>query len=359
MLRLVAGKGVVGRLGGVTRRRRSRPRRLRSGAFGSGDPPWPGGGPGPRTPSRRPVAAEVAAASPRPALGRPRRTEGVVRRQGSYGADLGRVDGGGVPGLPWLNMPPPEARVEVLDAVLANGGRGEVRERHGQRNVGTVMHRVRRARRYVHRPPWRQGVRRRPPEAAFSIRPWEPSQYLSNSCRDRVALPPSDADRLLPLTIINRLCSMSKWTGVTEFGEETNTNATRFCILPCLVALPGDHPDSSWPRLVFMSSAMPGSSSTLSRVSQAFALRRSRMTSPGRSKAPRGGALLAEPEGAALRCRRSLIDAAACRRDPRLPRGSGGHQVEFMGEFRGCPGKSSSKEAVLLSWGPALAVVHP
>ena len=38
-----------------------------------------------------------------------------------------------------------------------------------------------------------------------------------------------------------------------------------------------------------MSSAMLGSPSTLSRVSQAFALFKSRMTSPGRSRAPRGG----------------------------------------------------------------------
>ncbi len=34
---------------------------------------------------------------------------------------------------------------------------------------------------------------------------------------------------------------MSKWTGVTEFGEETKTNATRLRILPRLSLL-GDHP---------------------------------------------------------------------------------------------------------------------
>ena len=38
-----------------------------------------------------------------------------------------------------------------------------------------------------------------------------------------------------------------------------------------------------------MRSAIAGSASTLSKVSQALALRRSRMTSPGRSSAPRGG----------------------------------------------------------------------
>ena len=40
---------------------------------------------------------------------------------------------------------------------------------------------------------------------------------------------------------------MSKWTGVTEFGEETKTNATRLRILtrlPCLAVIPA----SSWSR---------------------------------------------------------------------------------------------------------------
>ena len=81
-----------------------------------------------------------------------------------------------------------------------------------------------------------------------SIRPWEPSQYLSNSCRRAASLSQRPMlTVLLPLTCINRLCSMSKWTGVTEFGEETKTNATRLRILPrlpCLAIIP----DSSWSR---------------------------------------------------------------------------------------------------------------
>ncbi len=65
-----------------------------------------------------------------------------------------------------------------------------------------------------------------------SIRPWEPSQYLSNSRRRAASLSKRPMlTVLLPLTCINRLCSMSKWTGVTEFGEETKTNATRLRIL--------------------------------------------------------------------------------------------------------------------------------
>src|SRR6516162_11917163 len=64
-----------------------------------------------------------------------------------------------------------------------------------------------------------------------SIRPWEPSQYLSNSCRRTASLSKRPTlTVLLPLTCIDKLCSMSKWTGVTEFGEETKTNATRLRI---------------------------------------------------------------------------------------------------------------------------------
>ena len=119
-----------------------------------------------------------------------------------------------------------------------------------------------------------------------SIRPWEPSQYLLISCRRRASLPKRPMlTVLLPLTCINKLCSMSKWTGVTEFGDETKTNATRLRILPCLAMIPS----SSWSSIVFISSAKPGSSSTLSRVSQALALLKFRMTSPGRSRTPRGG----------------------------------------------------------------------
>ena len=55
----------------------------------------------------------------------------------------------------------------------------------------------------------------------------------------RLALEATDADVLHPLTCIRRLCSMSKWTGVTEFGEETKMNATRLRILPCLPTIPG------------------------------------------------------------------------------------------------------------------------
>ena len=61
MLRLVAGKGVVGRLEGVTQRRRSKPRRQRSGAFASGDPPSPGGRPNCLSPSH-PVARSMSRA---------------------------------------------------------------------------------------------------------------------------------------------------------------------------------------------------------------------------------------------------------------------------------------------------------
>src|SRR5215472_786206 len=81
-----------------------------------------------------------------------------------------------------------------------------------------------------------------------SIRPWEPFQYLLISCRRTAALSKRPTLTVLqPLTCINRLCSMSKWTGVTEFGEETKTNATRLHILaglPCLAVIP----DSSWSR---------------------------------------------------------------------------------------------------------------
>src|SRR5215510_8036933 len=60
---------------------------------------------------------------------------------------------------------------------------------------------------------------------SVSIRPWEPSQYLSNSCRRAASLSQRPMLTVLqPLTCISRLCSISKWTGVTEFGEETKTN---------------------------------------------------------------------------------------------------------------------------------------
>jgi hypothetical protein len=73
-----------------------------------------------------------------------------------------------------------------------------------------------------------------------SIRPCEPSQYRSTSCRRAWAV--SNRPKLTvfdPLTCISRLCSMSKWAGVTEFGEETKTNPTRLSILPCRAAMPG------------------------------------------------------------------------------------------------------------------------
>ena len=79
----------------------------------------------------------------------------------------------------------------------------------------------------------------------FSIRPWEPSKYLSISCRRAALLSKRPLLTVFfPLTCISRLCSMSKWTGVTEFGEETKTNATRLRILPCLAIIP----DSRWSR---------------------------------------------------------------------------------------------------------------
>src|SRR5262252_9207153 len=79
-----------------------------------------------------------------------------------------------------------------------------------------------------------------------SIRPWEPSQYLSNSCRRVASLSQRPTLTVLqPLTCINRLCSISKWTGVTEFGEETKMNATRLRILTRLPRL-ALNPDSSW-----------------------------------------------------------------------------------------------------------------
>ena len=169
----------------------------------------------------------------------------------------------------------------------------------------------------------------------FSIRPWEPSQYLSISCRRAASLSKRPMLTILrPLTCISRLCSMSKWTGVTEFGEETKTNATRRRILPCLAIIPA----SSWSRWVFMRSAMPGSSSTLSRVSQAFALRRSRMTSPGRSRAPRGGPPCGTSRGCAAV---SAITDSTRQPVGEICDGCEGQaviEVEVMDEFNGFPG---------------------
>src|SRR5215831_2925564 len=69
-----------------------------------------------------------------------------------------------------------------------------------------------------------------------SIRPWEPFQYLSISRRRVASLSKRPTLTVLqPLTCISKLCSMSKWTGVTEFGEETKTKATRLYILPRLL----------------------------------------------------------------------------------------------------------------------------
>ena len=206
--------------------------------------------------------------------------------QSSHGADLGCVNGGGMPRLPWLHVPPPKVRVEVLNAVLANGGSGEVREGHGQRNVGTVMHPVRRAGRYVHRPPWRQGVRgdlRRqsldPPVGAVPV----PVDLVPPNC---VALEAPDADGLAPTDLHQQAVLDVEVDRRDRIRGGNKDECHPFAHLALCLAI---IPDSSWSRWVFMSSAMPGSSSTLSRVSQAFALCKSRMTSPGRSRAPRGG----------------------------------------------------------------------
>src|SRR5215472_3271813 len=139
-------------------RRGSKPRRQRCGAFVSGDPPWPGGGPDCLTPLHPVALISRGLAGPLLSGGRggPKTMSDGPKPQS---ADLGRVNGGGTPRLPWVQVPSSKLRVEVLNAVLANGGRGEVREGHGQRNVRAVMHPVRRVGGYVHGPPWRHGVR--------------------------------------------------------------------------------------------------------------------------------------------------------------------------------------------------------
>src|SRR5215471_18286763 len=138
-------------------RRGSKPRRQRSGAFASGGPPWPGGGPDCLTPLHPVALISRGLAGPLLRGGRdgPKTMSDGPKPQS---ADLGCVNGGGTPRLPWIQVPPSKLRVEVLNAVLANGGRGEVREGYGQRNVRAVMHPVRRVGRYVHRPPWRHGI---------------------------------------------------------------------------------------------------------------------------------------------------------------------------------------------------------
>jgi len=60
------------------------------------------------------------------------------------------------------------------------------------------------------------------------MRPWEPSQYRTTSCRRASGvsnLP--NVSRFWPCICMMRLCSMSKCAGVVEFGDETNTNPTR------------------------------------------------------------------------------------------------------------------------------------
>ena len=70
---------------------------------------------------------------------------------------------------------------------------------------------------------------------------------------------------------------MSKWTGVTEFGDETMTNATRLRIFPWL----GAH---SWLELIergIHQFSEPGIVVALSRVIHESAVFKLRMTSPG------------------------------------------------------------------------------
>jgi len=116
----------------------------------------------------------------------------------SHGAELGCVNGGGTPHLPWLHVPPSKVRVEVLNAVLANGGGREVRDGHGLRDVWTVMHPVRRAGNYVHGLSWCQGVRSDfwrkildPPVGAVQV----PVDLVPSRC---IALEAPVADRLFP-----------------------------------------------------------------------------------------------------------------------------------------------------------------